>query len=302
MAIMGQGLNAADVLAQLQSDTDAARTNVSGGFLQNFTDPFTNGKQKRAVAAERAMEQEQSFEQGLGLRHQLTAAGIDARAIPGLQKALQEGGQPVVDQLMQNPAVSPAAAAAVQTMNDSLQMEQQKQLKSEQAATRAANTPVHAQGRALGVVGDMKTFLAEEGRVGFTGASKGTYNAMRGQLLNEMRVQFEAGALQEAELKFFETLIPDASTMASTTQPERMAMLNELQYQWGQKLDASILSAGTGITRGEAIPALRSYDEITSAALPDGFIESDPAAEPPAPVNPSGGLSPFSGFLQQLGL
>jgi len=211
----------------------------------------------------------------------LQAAGVDTRQIPGLAGALEQGGADVANQLLQNPA-APMMQGRQSLIDQQLQVEQQKaqieQAKLDRQAAADAQArlqklqPLRTQGRSIENVRTMKNLMANEGRLMGPSPERGAYNSLRGQLLNTMRLMFEAGALQQAELEFFETLLPDASTFSATSQGERMAQLNELEYQLTAKLEDSLLFSGeAGLSVGDFAGRGRTVDELITGGIPGGY-------------------------------
>lgn len=270
------------------------------------------------LVLQEAMRQRDQQEQAQGLSDVLSASGMNPRGIPGIGGALAgPQGADVANQLMANPAVSPNAQAlqeqqqmaanqAAEDRSFELMQRQQEMANAQQAALQGAQDafigkakPLRDMGRDMGNIDDMRTLLANEGKILAPGKASGIYTSLRGQLLNSLRKQFEAGALQAAELEFFETLLPDAGMWGQLSQNERMAMLNEMKFQYGTRLDDELMFSNTGLTREQVIRPGRAFNDMIDQPLPDGFSEMMPAPE--VPTGPSGTLSPFSGFFQQMG-
>ena len=199
------------------------------------------------------------------------------------------------------------AQQAQQVQQQEMALAAQEQAMKQQEAQQAAEVdfinrvrPVRATGNAVSNVRDMKSLLANEGKIVAPGAAKGAYNSLRGFMLNDLRTLFEAGALQQAELEFFSSMLPDATAWMSISQDERMAALNELEFQMQTRLDDQLAFSRTGLTGDQVTRPTRGWQDIVGKPVPGGYEEMQP--EQPVPTGPSGSLSPFSGFLQQLGL
>ena len=111
MAKTGQPYNRSMTARQRFEAANQAAMSSLGGLLG----PIPRSNLQRANSEfeqdfwqQQALQQEaldaQAAQDALGYRDQLTAAGVDARAIPGLQPALERGGQGVVAGLLANPA------------------------------------------------------------------------------------------------------------------------------------------------------------------------------------------------------
>jgi len=254
----------------------------------------TTSAKKADIAQQNQLEQDSAlFAQGLeqqALQRQadmpgqiaaLQAAGIDTRQIPGLDQALERGGGNVAAGLLANPA-SPlmqgrqgAEQQVMEAANRKLALDESKQALAVQKAQQdqlARYKPLQQLGRGLENVRTMKNLLADEGRLLGPSPERGAYNALRGQLLNTIRLQFEAGALQQAEMEFFKTLLPDAEKFTTTSQGERMAMLNEMEYQLTTSLTDDIATSGfSDIGVDNFAGPGRTVSELITGGIPQGF-------------------------------
>ena len=247
-------------------------------------------EEQQRRAAELKQQQDSAAARGLAAQYAFQNPDqprIDPNVAMGLAQ-IQEGlGTQAAFQAMQNPAFNPAVA-------------EQQQLLQQQQDRITALAPVRKQANILSNVLDMKELLANEGKIVAPGAAKGAYNSLRGFMLNDLRAMFEAGALQQAELDFFKSMLPDAASWASLSQDERMAMLNEMQYQYGLILDDAIATSGTDVTRADVMRQPRAWQDIVGKSIPENFVEYKP--EELMPVDPGGGWMPFGMFFKQLGL
>lgn len=293
----------------------AQQSAIAPGLSGQFTAAFEGGGPKlgRAIDQQSAMDAA-AFAQGLeqqALQRQadapgqlaaLQAAGIDTRQVPGLMGALEQGGAGVTAGLLSNPQ-APLMSQA-QAIRDAERAATQQAAVDKRMATLS---PLVGSGRNLENIRSMRNLLAQEGRMSIAGSpERGAYSSLRGQLLNAIREQFEAGALQQAELEFFETLLPSADAFTTSTQGERMAMINELEYQFRTKLQDDIALSGIdGLHIDHFAGPGRSVTDILTGGIPKEFqpgtgqtvrqtntlgdmMEANPGAGFPAP-----GFSPF---------
>ena len=225
----------------------------------------------------------------------LQAAGIDTREIPGLFEALSGGGQAVRQGLLANPQAP--LQQGIQRQQQALQQQEQQvagQQQQQAAATfegqllqnakaqqeleqrqttfhRSENQrlmPFLTAGRDLGVVQDMGTILRTVGTETFPTAAKGSFNALRFRVIDAIRRTTEAGALQAAEIEFFESLVPEGDALFNLTPAERFARLNELERWWRGKLEDQLLLDDSGLTVEDFDRFGRTFDEITTSPFP----------------------------------
>lgn len=286
------------ILLQQQLEADAALQNQRQGIMS-----------KASEAQRIADVQRQTAGGTMQARNALMGMGAGPIGSTGMQGLAQNIYQQVQGGIDPQSAAQSALGASQQgqmayqgQLNQQMaeaQYQAQQRLMAEQNAFNAAARPLFTQGNDIANVRDMKNLLAEEGKLVLPGQAKGTYSVLRGQLLNSIRRQFEAGALQQAELEFFETLLPDAAAWGSLSQNERMAMLNELEYQMLQQLTIAAGTSGYDFQINQLIRPTRSVDQLLTGGLPQGFQDITPEA--PIAVGPSGDVAPFSGFFQMLG-
>lgn len=155
-------------------------------------------------------------------------------------------------------------------------------LTERQQKQAAKYQPLVEAGRSRTNIRDMKTLFADEGVIRAPGAARGAYAVMRGQLLNDWRKRFEAGALQQGDLEFLETLLPDAEAFMGFSQEERMAKLNELDYQTKAMADDYALVNGLDVNSDNFLGKGRSAKDILGAEIPAGFEETTPQNNEPA--------------------
>lgn len=304
------------ILLQQQLESDAALQNQRQGILSKASETQRIADVQRQTAG--GTQQARNALMGMGMAPgggAVMGTGPDGQPIQTgrYDTMMQSLGQNIYQQVQGGIDPQSAAQSALgasqqgqmayqnqlaQQMVEAQYQAQQRQL-AEQNAFNAAARPLFTQGNDIANVRDMKNLLAEEGKLVLPGQAKGTYSVLRGQLLNSIRRQFEAGALQQAELEFFQTLLPDATTWTSLSQNERMAMLNELEYQMLQQLTIAAGTSGYDFQVNQLIRPTRSVDELLTGGVPQGFEDITPDA--PVAVGPSGDLSPFSGFFQMLG-
>ena len=139
-----------------------------------------------------------------------------------------------------------------------------------------------AQGR--NNIEDLRTLNNEFGREALPGRARGAYSALRGQVLNTLRLQFEAGALQAAELEFFESMIPTFDTFASLSSAQRDIQLKTLQDQIGMTLQGWVMSTPNtqmpevfGRPIGEILgePPPPAGTEVVEPGLFDKLVEQE---------------------------
>ena len=110
---------------------------------------------------------------------------------------------------------------------------------------------------------DLRSLNRHYGREAMPGEIRGAYGALRGQVLNSLRVMFEAGALQKAELDFFESMLPDFGIWQTATENERDQRLRILQEGFARK--AGVLSA---ITPNTSVPQVLTRDAASILGEP----------------------------------
>lgn len=143
-------------------------------------------------------------------------------------------------------------------------------------------------------VADLQTLSKEFGREVLPGRARGAYKAIRGQVLDTLRQQFEAGALQKEELKFFQTFIPEFDAWNTLTAGERDVMLGELSRQFG--LRQKNLSAVTkGAVFNDAVTGRGLEQIIGGPELGEGNEEGLPKG-PPRPLDENPVFNLFPGL------
>lgn len=253
---------AQDIGTLLTADSGAAQA-VGAGQLQGLLD------QRQAGGG-------MSEEESLGL--------LEARAKTDL--AQQKAGQ--FREL--NPGVLQAQENAQRLQG--FQIRQQEQQLADRAKFGPLTPAQHmGQVREIGTldqgihnIEDLRTLNREEGRIVLPGAAKGVYDSLRGQVLNTLRIQFEAGALQAAELEFFKSMLPDFGAFNKQTSAQRESNLNELQRQIAINREslASVTQGQQPLQRdqnGNLVGFGRSLSDILGeAAFPDNTIPVDSTA------------------------
>ena len=289
--------------AQSSAATDAAVANLGG--LRNY---MFGPSRKNLLAADRAARDEaqaneilfgQKVQQAEAdqirpflqreLKQNLTAAGVSDEARFGLGyqsqtapnvAALESVNRQAVN-AMQDPRFS-QQGIDMQAAAQEQQMREQMQLAETQANARLAKIqPLMDAGMHVENVRSLKNLFADENSyIAAPGQARGVYKTLRFQIMNAVREQIDAGALQQAEIEFIEQSLPEADAWFGLAEEERMAQLSELEYQLASKLQRRIMTSGTGVTMDQVAGPGRSVKELI-APLPGG-LERGTAPQGPA--------------------
>ena len=212
-----------------------------------------------------------------------------------------------------NPQYSEAARQAEQ---QGLMAQQQAQVKAQGEAQALENQllrenaavmkPLMAGRRSLNAARDLRTLTSEGGSVLFPGKSRGAYKALRFQGINAIRETTEAGALQAAEIEFFESIVPSYDDWIKLSNAERIAQNKELEYFFETKLRDDLQASGQGIDFAEFMGEGRTIDQILTPGQPEGtnLVDrfTDPIAGALEIVSQPGALGGAQGTLPQIDL
>ena len=279
-----------------------------------------------AVVGRQAEQTQQQFQReapgAMGLaQRELIASDIDpaegariGRAMYGAENAEELNAAGAMGAMsMNDPRFSEQAQMQQQ---QGLMMQQQQQVKAQGEAQTLENQllrenaavmkPLMAGRRSLSAARDLRTLTTEGGDVRFPGKSRGAYKALRFQGINAIRETTEAGALQAAEIEFFESIVPAYDDWIKLSDAERIAQNKELEYFFETKLRDDLQSSGQGIDFAEFMGEGRTIDDILTPGMPDDFTRvegfTDPTAEVERVLSLPGALGSPQGTLPQIDL
>ncbi len=137
--------------------------------------------------------------------------------------------------------------------------------------------PIQQSARNVGMINEIATLNRAVGTESLPTQAAGRYGVLRDRLLNALRQEFEAGALQQAELEFFESLLPEFDAWTGIGAAEREAQLAELAFWFNQTLEDRILLSGLDVSAADFadVTAGRSLNDLMTAPVPPGLEEID---------------------------
>ena len=217
----------------------------------------------KALAVQQAEQSQAGMQQAQGLSDVLTAAGMDPRSVPGIGPALAGPmGAEVATQLMQNPEFNPALAAQINQEALDREAAMTAAQKAERARIGGIEAGLREYGQEVGVIQDMRTLYQTVGSETLPTAAKGAFSGLRLRGLNAIRRTTESGALQEAEIKLFNEILPEGTEWTDFGRAEKMARLNQLEYWFTQKLENQIMASGEDYAAADYLNFGRDYDSI----------------------------------------
>lgn len=209
------------------------------------------------------------------------------------ERMLRAGMDPdmVAQRLGMNPENNPIQAGILAREA----YDRQRTLNLERSGNRAVFT---ALGQEIGAIQDMRTLYDEVGSETLPTAEKGAFDALRFRTLNTLRKLTESGALQQAEIELFNSLIPEGDEWTSLGRAEKYARLNQLEYWLKQNLENQIMATGMDSefsvadfdTYGREFDAI--LGEVPPGSVPGGFGSGNMGQVPQY-----GGDPRYSGFI-----
>ncbi len=224
---------------QLAQDQQTRATAAGGARLGGQQGPFAASRMDPMTGLSLPLEQQMPADQAATVAQTQAALDPTAQAQLGALSPQAVAAQQFAAQQAMRQAQTAASAEA----RNQYMFEQYGGLTPQEHGSRV----VELGGLQAGInqVEDLRTLSNQLGREVLPGAARGAYSALRGQALNALRVQFEAGALQAAELEFFESLLPEFGIWSSLSEAERNTQLGELQRSFINRHDTL-----AGITAG----------------------------------------------------
>lgn len=299
----GQAQPLQGLFASQQAGLEKGQDPRSNLFKKVFPGLFKPSEREQELLDIQQEATTKQFEQAQqNIAGELRTQGLgDAMAFPAVRAAIESAaaGDPSGEQAIEAIKFqSPAKRAG-------RELEMQKALQAQEKFDRFGfSTPEAHTDRTLKIgnlqtgrenVADLQTLSKEFGREVLPGRARGAYKAIRGQVLDTLRQQFEAGALQKEELKFFQTFIPEFDAWNTLTQGERDVMLSELSRQFG--LRQKNLSAVTKNAKFNPEVTGRGLEQILGGpALGEGFEEGLGEVGPPRPQDPNPVFNLFPGL------
>lgn len=242
--------------------------------MQKARDEMAAKQARGGLAAARPLMGNLSDAQGIG-------AGYNA------YMQAQQGGldaQTIASNLSANNPDMAARQAQLQQREDILWQQQQadraaqlQQATVDQAvAMGATNSTLREMGQGVGVVQDMRTLMDNVGQETLPTAARGAMRGLRFRALNMIARTTEAGALQQAEIELFNSIIPEGDAWTGLSQQEQYARLNQLEYWFTQKLENEMIAQGLDPQQaGDYLQFGREYDDILGQ-VPGGSVEGLP--------------------------
>jgi hypothetical protein len=255
----------------------AMRDEMTGGLLERiFMDSdnslMSEGQFDQRMETQNAADSLAGQNQAQALSQVLTAGGMDPRSVPGIGQALAgEQGANVANQLMGNPQFNPALAETMQIAATDREQAIQAAQQVENQRIGGITAAMNASGQDVGVVQDMKTLYDTVGSETFPTAAKGAFAGLRFRALNAIARTTEAGALQQAEIELFNSILPEGTEWTSFGRAEKMARLNQLEYWFKQKADNTATATGENIKAGDYYNYGREYHDILGP-VPEGSV------------------------------
>ncbi len=320
-SLISKGLTGASLFDQVVPGLFAQQQQAAGsqrGFGQTLLRKFFPGvfapskKEQATLDIAQAGQAKAVATSAQAISGALNLAGIgDAASLPAVRDTIQaaatgdagaiQGINALLFQAPEAVAARQASAQQAQDANDRQNIQLTNQLQ-EQAKRGGMSVELHtARSDRFGKLQigrenleDLLTINAEFGREALPGRVRGAYEALRGQAINALRIQFEAGALQEAEIKFFNNFIPEFGVFNTLSAAERRQKLKELQRQTGLE-QQGLAETTTGLEFTPAVQG-RTLDEIFFQQVPTDFapgLGGDGEQGPPAP---GAGVTPGTGF------
>lgn len=268
-------------------------------------------KDKRAIAAEELEHQIGATRVAKGAAKEIGLMG-GVTDDPGEAYAL---GQDAID--IAGGGGDPTAAFEPQTPLGQARLAREQKVRDVAASNQQRSEQLFAQGqddRAIAqqerLSGQMKPFIQTSRGIGRTNElltinrefggkevwnreALGRYDAIRKLKFRDLQKKFEAGALQQAEMDFFEGFLPPMGVWSGFSAAEKRARLEELAYTERQDLEDALMLGGQGLTMEDFDPYTtgRTWQEM-NAPLKPGMSRglTDQANMPvtqPGPGNPA---------------
>lgn len=230
-------LQAAQAMQEINQSMMPQRVQAAAQMAQNM------GGAQPANAA-------QKIGQGYNLQQMLQDPNVSIE-----NAAMSLGNRPGANPLMD--AANARALAKEQREYNRAELEYQR-------VEMMRNKPLIGQARAMARTQELINLRAAVGSEKWPTEEKGRYNAIRKLKINDIRQTFEAGALQQAEIEFFNDLIPEGDEWFNLGEDEKRARLEELEYHERQNLEDALLLDGRGLTLDDlaGYSTGRSYQEM----------------------------------------